>query len=166
MTTDGKKVGIYFPTIAQERHQGRAGARKEKKTSVTNELSAQPSALIREEDFAKQLRLARYLAGASLPPSRRLETHLKARTPKQVRPLAKARRRTKAASRGQKAGEAELAKERRRTGRPVQGTPSSGPRRGEKPRPSPERSAHLEKPLRPCCSAKVDACSRIVDQSR
>jgi hypothetical protein len=33
--------------------------------------------------------IARYLAGASLPPSRRLETHLKARTPKQVRPLAK-----------------------------------------------------------------------------
>jgi hypothetical protein len=78
----------------------------------SNELSSQPSALIREEDFAKQLLLARYLAGASLPPSRRLETHLNAKTPKPVRPLTKARRRTKAASRGQKAGDAELAKER------------------------------------------------------
>ena len=45
----------------------------EKKTSVTNELSEQPSALVQEEDFAKQLRLARYLAASSLPASRPLE---------------------------------------------------------------------------------------------
>jgi hypothetical protein len=38
-----KKLGYIFQPIAQERHQGPAGARKEKKTSVTNELSAQPS---------------------------------------------------------------------------------------------------------------------------
>jgi hypothetical protein len=90
-----KKLGYIFQPIAQERHQGPAGARKEKKTSATNELFAQPSALIREEDFAKQLRLAPYLAGASLPPSRRLEAVRQPRTPKRERTVAKAKPKTK-----------------------------------------------------------------------
>src|ERR1700751_218521 len=42
-----------------------------------------PSALLREEEFSKQLRLARYLAGSRLPPSRPLEPAIEARTPKQ-----------------------------------------------------------------------------------
>ena len=109
-----KKLGYIFQPIAQERRPGTAAAGEEKKSSVAYQPLEQPSPLVREEEFAKQLRLPRYLAGASLPPSRRLETHLNARTLKQVRPLAKARGRTKAASRGQKAGDAELAKERRR----------------------------------------------------
>jgi hypothetical protein len=76
--------------IVQERRQGPGGASEEKKTSVTNELSEQPSALVREEDFTKQLRLARYLAGASLGRPRELESALKVKTPKQGRGTRKA----------------------------------------------------------------------------
>ena len=122
----------------QEWRQGPGSPREEKKISVTYQPSAYVSPLVREGDFAKQLRLARYLAASSLPPARPLEPRLKARTPKQVRPLAKARRRTKAASRGQKTGDAELAKERRRAqqlGRHKVSTGVSG--RSEKQRSSP-----------------------------
>jgi hypothetical protein len=55
-------------SAAQERHLGPASPGAEKKASVSYQLSEQPSALLREEEFAKQLRLARYLAGASLGP--------------------------------------------------------------------------------------------------
>jgi hypothetical protein len=73
-----------------------------------------PSALVQEQEFAKQLRIARYLAGASLPTARVLEPVTKARTPKQERAVTKARPKAKAEPARQKAGEAELAKERRR----------------------------------------------------
>ena len=98
-------MACVFQPVAQ-RHQGPVGASEEKKTSVTNELSERPSALVREEEFAKQLGLARYLAGASLPPSRQLEPHLVARTPKEERTVSKARSKAKAEPPKQKAGEA------------------------------------------------------------
>ena len=41
------------------------------RTHAVSHMSEQPSSLVQEEEFAKQLRLARHLAGASLPPSRR-----------------------------------------------------------------------------------------------
>jgi hypothetical protein len=59
------------------------------------------------------LRLARYLAGASRAP-RPLEPRLEARTPKPARRVAKARSKAKPEPARQKAGEGELAKERRR----------------------------------------------------
>jgi hypothetical protein len=108
---------------------------KEPKSEATYRVAEQPSAVVREEDFAKQLRLARYLAAASLPPSRPLEPVRQPRTPKQARPIAKA----KPKATDKKAREEELAKERRRAGRAVHKLPSSDPRRGEKQRPSPGR---------------------------
>jgi len=131
---------MCFQPIAQERHQGPARTSEEKKTSVTNELFEPPSALVREEEFAKQLRLARYLAVSSLPPARALEPVIKARAPKQEGSVTKARSKAKAESARQKAGEAELAKERRRAGRVgPHKTPSSASHRGEKQRSSPGR---------------------------
>jgi hypothetical protein len=46
---------------------------KEIKSGVTYQVVEQPSAVVREEEFAKQLRIARYLAGARLPAVRSLE---------------------------------------------------------------------------------------------
>jgi hypothetical protein len=43
------------------------------KTPVSYQLAEQPSARVQEEEFAKQLRLARYLAAGGSPPSRPLE---------------------------------------------------------------------------------------------
>jgi hypothetical protein len=120
--------------------QGSAVAGEEKKGSVTYPISEQASSVIREDDFAKQLRLARYLAGASLPPSRPLEPVLKARAPKQERSVTKKGSKAKAAPAKPNAGEAELAKERRRAGRVArQKAPASGPRRDEKQRSGPGR---------------------------
>ena len=119
--------------------QGPGTFEKAQNAPVTYQVPEPSSALVREEEFAKQWRLARYLAGASLPPSRPLEPGLEARTPKHERPVT-ARGRTKAQPRSQKAGEAELAKERRlaaRVGR--QKTPPSGTHRSEKQRSSPGR---------------------------
>ena len=60
--------------MAKERHPESAAAAETKaKAPVTCQLSEQPSTRVHEEEFAKQLRLARYLAASSLPPSRRLE---------------------------------------------------------------------------------------------
>jgi hypothetical protein len=59
--------------------EGRPGpdaAEEKQKGPVTYQISEQPAAMVREEEFAKQLRLARYLAGASFPPSRPLEPAL------------------------------------------------------------------------------------------
>jgi hypothetical protein len=50
--------------------------------AVTYQIPEPPCALVREEDFAKQLRLARYLAASSLPPAQKLEPVPKARAPK------------------------------------------------------------------------------------
>jgi hypothetical protein len=125
-------------SAAQERHPGTAAAGEEKKSSVAYQPLEQPSPLVRgEEEFAKQLRLARYLAASSLPPSRPLEPTPQARAPKQERTVTKAGSKAKAGPARQKAGEAELAKERRRAGRPK--VSSSGPQRGERQRSSPGR---------------------------
>ena len=87
------------------------------KAPVTYQVSEQPSSRVQEEEFAKQLRLARYLAAASLPPSRPLEAVPQAKAPKRARPVAKARAKTKAETVSKKAREEDLAKERRRAGR-------------------------------------------------
>ena len=50
-----------------------AAAGEKDKGSVKYQVAEQPSALVREEEFARQLRLARYLAASSLPPARALE---------------------------------------------------------------------------------------------
>jgi hypothetical protein len=126
--------------MAKEGHPESAAAEETKpKAPVTYQVSEQPSARVQEEEFAKQLRLARYLAAASLPPSRPLEPVRQPRTPKQERPSAKAGTKTKAERLAKKAREEELAKERRRAGRPGHKVPPSGPQRGEKQRASPSR---------------------------
>jgi hypothetical protein len=107
---------------------------------VTYQISEQPTAMVREEEFAKQLRLARYLAASSLASARPLEPVLTGRAPKLERSVKKARPKAKAEPARQKAGEAELAKERRRAGRVrTQKTPSSGQRRSERQRSGPGR---------------------------
>ena len=109
------------------------------KTPVTYQVAEQSSSGVQEEEFAKQLRIARYLAAAS-PPARVLEPGPEARVPKRVRSVTKAKRRTKTEAPRKKAGEAELAKERRRAGRAVrQKAPASGSQRSEKGRGSPGR---------------------------
>jgi len=102
-------------------------------------LENRQEALVQEEEFAKQLRLARYLAASSLPPSRKLESVRQPRTPKQERPIAKAGAKTKAGTGSQKAREEELAKERRRAGGASHKLPPAGTRRREKLRASPGR---------------------------
>ena len=106
-----------------------------KKAPVVYQPSELPSPLVREEEFAKQLRLARYLAASSPPPSRPLEPASAAKTPKQVRPVTK----QSSKATGHKARDEELAKERRRAGRVAHKAPSAGPRRSEKGRSSPSR---------------------------
>ena len=66
------------------------------------QVSEQPSSRVQEEEFAKQLRLARYLAAASLPP-RALEPVRQPRTPKRAHPIAKAGAKTKAGTVSKKA---------------------------------------------------------------
>ena len=123
-----------------ERHPEPAAAEGTKpKAPVTDQVSEQPSPLVQEEEFAKQLRLARYLAASGLPPSRPLESVRQPRTPKQARPIAKAGAKTKAERLAKKPREEELAKERRRAARAGHKVPSSGPGRGEKGRSSPGR---------------------------
>ena len=117
--------------------QGTGTFEKAPQRSVAYQVPEPASALGREEEFAKQLRLARYLAASSLPPSRPLEPASVARTPKQARPVRKARSKAKAEPARKKAGEAELAKERRRAGRAK--TPSTSQHRGEKERSGPSR---------------------------
>ena len=126
--------------MAKERHQESTGAEETKpKAPVTYQVSEQPSTKVQEEEFAKQLRLARYLAASTLPPSRPLEAVPKAKTPKRGRPVATAGAKTKAGTVGKKAREEALAKERRRAERPGHKVPSAGSRRREKQRPEPGR---------------------------
>jgi hypothetical protein len=54
----------------------------EVKSGATYQVTEQPSAVVWEEEFAKQLRIARYLAGTSLPAARSLEPVPQAVTPK------------------------------------------------------------------------------------
>jgi hypothetical protein len=112
---------------------------KETKSAATYQVIEQPSAVVWEEEFAKQLRIARYLAGARLPVVRSLE---QAPGAKKAKPLhstakaAKARPVTKKETPKQKAEEKELAKERRRVGRVGHKVPASGSGRAEKQRPA------------------------------
>jgi hypothetical protein len=122
--------------LAKERLPESAAAEETKpKAPVTYQVSEQLSARVQEEEFAKQLRLARYLAASSLPRSRPLEPVREARTRKQERPSAKPGAKAKAETGGKKAREEELAKERRRAGRGGHKAPSAGSGRGEKQRP-------------------------------
>jgi hypothetical protein len=122
--------------MAKEGHPESAASKETKpKTPVTHQVSEQPSTRVQEEEFAKQLRLARYLAAGGSPPSRPLEPVRQPRAPKKERSIAKAGAKGKAQPARQKAGEAELAKERRRAGKVGQKMPASGPGRGEKQRP-------------------------------
>jgi hypothetical protein len=105
------------------------------KAPVTYQVSEQSSTRVQEEEFAKQLRLARYLAAGGSPPSRSIEPVPEARTPKRAQPIAKATDKTKAGTVSKKAREEELAKERRRPGRVGHKVPAAGTGRGEKPRP-------------------------------
>jgi hypothetical protein len=105
------------------------------KTLVTYQVTEQPSAKVQEEEFAKQLRLARYLAAEGSPPARPLEAVGQPRTPKKDRLIATTGVKTKAGTVDKKAREEELAKERRRAGRMGQKVPSAGSGRGEKQRP-------------------------------
>jgi len=121
--------------MAKERRPESTPEATKPKAPVTYQVSEQPSSRVQEEEFAKQLRLARYLAAGGSPPSRPLEAARQPRTPKQARPIAKAGVKAKPETVSKKAREEELAKERRRAGRPGHKLPSSDPRRGEKQRP-------------------------------
>ncbi len=126
--------------MAKERQPESSAAEATKpKAPVTYQVSEQPSSKVQEEEFAKQLRLARYLAAGGSQPSRPLEVARQPRTPKRDRPIAKAEAKTKAERLAKKAREEELAKERRRAGRVGQKLPSSGSGRGEKERSRPSR---------------------------
>jgi hypothetical protein len=75
---------------AKERRQYSAAAEEvNPKAPVTYQVSEQPSARVQEEEFGKQLRLARYLAAGGSPPSRALEPAAETKTPKRGRPVAK-----------------------------------------------------------------------------
>jgi hypothetical protein len=128
-------------SLTKEGHPESAGAEETRpKTPVTYQVSEQPSTRVQEEEFAKQLRLARYLAAGGSPPSRPLEPVRQPRTLKQARPIAKAGAKTKAETASKKAREGELAKERRRAGRVArQRSLSSASRWGEKQRQSHDR---------------------------
>jgi hypothetical protein len=134
-----ERAGKGSPTLQgpaspmpKERHPEPAVAEATKpKAPVTYQASEQPSARVQEEEFAKQLRLARYLAAGGSPPSRTLEAVRQAKTPEREGPVAKA----KPKATGRKVREGELAKERRRAGRVGHKLPSAGPSRGEKKRP-------------------------------
>jgi hypothetical protein len=116
-----------------------AVSREQTKSEATYQVVEQPSAVVREEEFAKQLRIARYLAGTGLSAARALEPGPKARAPKKAKTLTKARPRTKKETPRQKVEEVELARERRRAGRVAHKAPSSEPRRSEKHRGPPAR---------------------------
>ena len=113
------------PMTKERRPESAAAKEAKPKAPVTYQLSEQPSSRVQEEEFAKQLRLARYLAAGSSPSSRSLEA-----APKQVRGVPKAGAKTKAETGSKKAREEELAKERRRAGRAGHKVQASGSGRG------------------------------------
>ena len=115
--------------------QGTGTVEKTQKGSVAYQVPELPSAVVQEEDFAKQLRLARYLAGAGLGRPREMEKAVE-----KARSITKPKPRAKAQSGNKKGVEAELARERRRAqqaGR-QKGSPS-GPARSEGQRSGPRR---------------------------
>ena len=93
---------------AQERHPGPVVAEEKQQTSVKYQVPEPSSTLVREE-FVKQLRLARYLAGASLGRPREIE-----KAGEKAPSITKPKPRAKAQSGNKKGVEAELARERRR----------------------------------------------------
>jgi hypothetical protein len=125
--------------MAKERRQESTPEATKPKAPVTYQVSEQPSNRVQEEEFAKQLRLARYLAAGGSPPSRLLEVVHQPRTAKKERSIVKAGAKTKAGTATKKAREEELAKERRRAGRAGHKVPSAGAGRGEKQRSGPGR---------------------------
>ena len=116
----GKASGAQGPTAAGE----------EKKSSVVYEPLEQPSPIVREEEFAKQLRLARYLAGTSLGAARTME-----KVGERGRSVSKPRPKTKTQPQHQRAKERELERERRR----AQHKTSAGRGRSKKQRSGPSR---------------------------
>ena len=83
------KEGEGTAVKVSERHPGAASPGGEKKISYS--LSEPASPLVREEEFAKQLRLARYLAGASLGRPRDIKKAVeKAQSVTKPKPRAKA----------------------------------------------------------------------------
>jgi hypothetical protein len=103
--------------MAMERHPESIPEATKPKASVIYQVSEQPSTRVQEEEFAKQLRLARYLAAGGSPPSRPLEAVRQPRTPKRERSATKAGGKANAGTVSKKAREEELAKERRRAAR-------------------------------------------------
>jgi hypothetical protein len=66
---EGEESGSEASAV-QERQEGPLAGGEEKRTSVTYQPSEQASPLLRGDEFANQLRLARHLAASSLPLSR------------------------------------------------------------------------------------------------
>ena len=115
--------------------QGTGTFEKALQESVTYKVPEVASALVREEDFAKQLSLARYLAGASLGRPREIE-----KAGEKAPSITKPKPRAKAQSGNKKGVEAELARERRRAQQAARPKGSSSGRgRSEKQRSGPSR---------------------------
>jgi len=68
--------------MAKERRPESTPEATKSKAPVTYQMSEQPSTRVQEEEFAKRLRLARYLAAGGSPASRPLEPVPEAKTPK------------------------------------------------------------------------------------
>jgi hypothetical protein len=85
----GIKDGDQGPAVTEE-------MKFESKKPITYQVPDEPSSGTRKEDFAKQLRLARYLAAGSFPPSLQLNLVPEAGTSKPLERVTKATRRTKA----------------------------------------------------------------------
>ena len=83
--------------------QGPGTFEKTQKAPITYRVPEAASALVREEEFAKQLRLTRYLAGASLGPPRAVE-----KVGERARSVTMPKPRTKAQAGNKKGAEAEL----------------------------------------------------------
>ena len=114
--------------------QGAGSVGKAEAPPVTYQVPGPPYALVREEDFAKQLRLARFLAGVSVGRPRAME-----KAGEKAQTITKPKPRAKAQSGSKKGVEAEPARERRRVRQPGQHKASSGRGRSEKPRSGPGR---------------------------
>jgi hypothetical protein len=143
---EGERAGKGSPApgspaspAAKERRPESIPEATKPKAPVTYQVSEQPSSRVQEEEFAKRLGLARYLAAGGSPPSHQLESTLAVKLPKRRRPVAKAGVKTKAGTVSKKAREEDLAKERRRARRVGHKVPASGSGRGEKQRPGPGR---------------------------
>lgn len=83
--------GPASPAAKERRPESAAAEAAKPKAPVRYQVSEEPCSRVQEEEFAKQLRLARYLAAGGSPPSRALEPAPEAKTPKRGRPVAKAK---------------------------------------------------------------------------